>query len=98
MVTKVKEILKQFNVELDITDEMLNIEINDDNFQTYHTEMEMGWKTYVFEKKIRCLGRDATRKVIINPEKQIIVSLIDRGDNLRNITTYYDKYGKIKGI
>lgn len=98
MVTKVKEILKQFNVELDITDEMLNIEINDDNFQTYHTEMDGNNETHVFVKKFRCLERDATRKVIINPGKQIIVSLIDRGDNLRNITTYYDKYGKIKGI
>ena len=54
MVTKVKEILKQFNVELDITEEMLNIEINDDNFQSYYTEMDRNMKRYVFikEKKV----------------------------------------------
>ena len=98
MVTKVKEILKQFNVELDITDEMLNIEINDDNFQTYHTEMDRNMETHVFVKKFRCLGCDATRKVIINPEKQIVISLVEPGNQIKNITTYYDKYGKIKGI
>ena len=54
MVTKVKEILKQFNVELDITEEMLNIEINDDNFQSYYTEMDRNMKNHVFIKKKKC--------------------------------------------
>ena len=98
MVTKVKEILKQFNVELDITEEMLNIEINDDNFQSYHTEMDRNMKTHIFIKKFRCLGSIATRKVTINPEKQIVISEIDTGNHVKNIVTYYNKYGKICGF
>ena len=98
MVTKVKEILKQFNVELDITDEMLNIEINDDNFQSYHTEMDGNIETHVFVKKFRCLGSNATRKVTINPEKQIVISEIDTGNHVKNIVIYYNKYGKICGF
>jgi len=68
MVTKVKEILKQFNVKLDITEEMLNIEINDDNFQSYYTEMDRNMKNHIFRKKFRSLCSIATRKVTINTE------------------------------
>lgn len=98
MVTKVKEILEQFDVELDLTEEMLNIEINDDNFQSCHTRIDKGVKTFVFVKEFECLGSDATRKVIINPEKQIVISEVDTGNHVKNIVTYYNKYGEICGF
>ena len=98
MVTKVKEILKQFNVELDITDEMLNIEINDDSFQTYHTEMDGNNETHVFMKEKKSAGNDATRRVIINPKKQLLISEVEIKNRLKKVVTYYDKQGKICGF
>jgi len=98
VVTKVKEILKQFNVELDITDEMLNIEINDDNFQSYYTEMDRNMKRYVFIKEKKSAGNDAIRRVIINPKKQILISEVEIKNRLKKVVTYYDKQGKICGF
>ena len=77
---------------------MLNIEINDDNFQSYHTEMDRNMETHVFIKEKKSSGNEAIRRVIINPKKQIIISEVEIKNRLKKVVTYYDKQGKICGF
>ncbi len=94
----VREILNQFDVKLNLTDELMDIKINDNEFQSHYMGKYKNEDVHVFEKKFMFDGCEATRKVIINPEKQILISRVESNKIFRNITTHYNKYGEIIAI
>ena len=91
---KVKDICKQFNVEVELTPELENLNLND-NYQEHHTEKFNNTTVHLFTKEVFNNGRHGTHQILIDPDRQEILTHLVMDDNSRTSITRFNKKGEI---
>jgi len=92
---KLKEIIKQFNVNINLTSALENLEMGD-GFKTHHLEETDNEDIiHVFTKEIHANDDFGKHEIIINPIKMEVLNIIDSPENRECGFELYDKDGRV---
>lgn len=92
---KLKEIIKQFDVNINLTSALENLEMGD-GFKTHQIEeTDNGNILHVFTKKLQVNDATGKHELIINPIKMEVLNIIDSPESMKWGFELIDKDGRV---